>query len=81
VQIPGLIGFAVEAETVQMAGVIEAKLTGRLELAVAVNETATDVLGAWAGIVLKVITCVNGLTAKLRAAEAGAKTTLPPWLA
>jgi len=72
VHVPGLIGVIVEAETVQTAGVVDEKLTGSPELAVAVNETATDVLEAWAGIVLKVITWVHGLTAKLRAAEAGA---------
>jgi len=37
VQVPKASSEAVEAETVQMPGVIEVKLTGSPELAVAVN--------------------------------------------
>jgi hypothetical protein len=37
VHVPGTSGVAVEAETVQMAGVVEVKLTGSPEVAVAVN--------------------------------------------
>ena len=65
VQVPGASSVAVEAETVQMAGVVEVKLTGRPELAVAVNAIPTDVLAVWAGIVPKVIVWASGLTVKL----------------
>lgn len=46
VQIPVVSSVAVEAEAVQMAGVVDVKLTGRPELAVAVNVTPTVVLTA-----------------------------------
>jgi hypothetical protein len=46
VQVPATSSVAVEfeEETVQMAGVVEVKLTGSPELAAAVNVTLTDVL-------------------------------------
>ncbi len=38
-----------------MAGVVEVKLTGSQELAVAVNVTPTDGLRAWVGMAAKAI--------------------------
>jgi len=48
VQVPSAKNATVEAvaETVQMAGVVELKLTGNPELAVAVNGTGTEVFNA-----------------------------------
>jgi hypothetical protein len=55
VQIPAATSEAVEAEIVQMAGVVEVRLTGNPELAVAVNTKAE--FTAWAGIAPKVMVC------------------------
>jgi hypothetical protein len=44
VQVPRASSEAVEAETVQMEGVVDVKLTGRPELAQAVSVTGTDML-------------------------------------
>jgi hypothetical protein len=55
VQVPAAISVAVEPETVQMAGVVDVKLTDRPELAVAVNPTPTDGLTIWPDIGPKVI--------------------------
>jgi hypothetical protein len=44
VQVPAEISVAVEPETVQTEGVVDVKLTGRPELAVAVNVTPNEVL-------------------------------------
>jgi hypothetical protein len=55
VHVPAAISVTVDAETVQMVGVVEAKLTGKPELAVAINETATDGLATCVGIASKVI--------------------------
>jgi hypothetical protein len=65
VQVPSAKSVAVEFVTVQMVEVVEAKLTGRPELAVAVNAVPTDVLTAWAGIAPKVIVWAARFTAKL----------------
>jgi hypothetical protein len=56
---------AVDPETAQMAGVVNVKLTGRPELAVAGNAAATDVLTTWGGIAANVIDWVSGVTVKL----------------
>jgi hypothetical protein len=55
VQGPAAISVTLDAETVHLSGVIEVKLTGRPELAVAVNATATVVLAICVGIAPKVI--------------------------
>jgi hypothetical protein len=44
VQVPEVSSEAVQIETVQMAGVVEEKLTKSPELAVAASAVATDVL-------------------------------------
>ena len=64
-QVPAASRVAVEAETVQAAGVVEVKLTGSPELAVAVNATPTDVLTAWVGMAPKVIVWVAKLVVRL----------------
>ncbi len=65
VQVPAEISVAVEPETVQTEGVVEVKLTGRPELAVAVNAIGTDVLIACAGTAPKVIVWAARLAARL----------------
>ena len=55
VQVPAASNVPVEAETVQMVGVVEMKLTGRPELAVAVN--ARVELAVCAGIAPNVMVC------------------------
>jgi hypothetical protein len=55
VQVPAANSEAVDPETVQMVGVVELKLTGSPELAVAVSVTPIDVLIGWVGIAAKVI--------------------------
>jgi hypothetical protein len=55
VHIPAVKSEAVEAETVQMAGVIEVKMTGSPELAVAINCSVE--FAAWTGIAANVIVC------------------------
>ena len=55
VQVPTVSSEAIEPETVQTVDVIDVKLTGSPELAVAVNVTPTDEFIAWFGIALKVI--------------------------
>ncbi len=62
-QVPRASNEAVDPETVQMAGVLEVKLTGSPELAVAVN--ARFELAIWVGIEAKVTICACGLTVKL----------------
>jgi hypothetical protein len=44
VQVPAEISVAVELKTVQTEGVVDVKLTGRPELAVAIKATGTDAL-------------------------------------
>jgi len=53
VQVPAALSVAVTPETVQMTGVVEAKLTARPEVAVAERET--DAPAVWVGIVAKVM--------------------------
>jgi len=53
VQVPAAIRVAVGPETEQIAAVVEAKLTGRPELAVAVK--ASVVPAVWLAITLKVM--------------------------
>ncbi len=65
VQVPTASSEAVDPETVQMAGVVEVKLTGSPELAVALSTTATEAFHIWAGIAPKVIVWAAGLTVKL----------------
>jgi hypothetical protein len=65
VQVPAVSSVAVEAEIVQTAGVVEVKLTGKPELAEAINATPTDVLTAWVGMAPKVIVWVARLVARL----------------
>jgi hypothetical protein len=65
VQVPTEISVTVEPETVQTEKVVDLKLTGRPELAVAGNATATDVLTTWGGIAANVIVWVSGVTVKL----------------
>jgi hypothetical protein len=55
VQVPSAKSVTVEPLTVQMAGVVEVKLTGKPELAVAVNATPTDVLTVWTEMAPKLI--------------------------
>ena len=55
VQVPDAINVAVEPETVQMAGVVDVKLTGRLELAMAVSASVEK--SACAGIEPMVTVC------------------------
>jgi hypothetical protein len=57
------VAFAVEA--VHTVDVVEVKLTGKPELAVAISATGTDVLMGWFGIALKVIVCGTSVTVKL----------------
>jgi hypothetical protein len=66
-QVPAAMNVAVEAEaeTVQMVGEVEVKVTGRPELAVAVSATATDGLAYWVGIAPNVIVWTARLTVKL----------------
>jgi hypothetical protein len=63
VQVPGASSIAIDADTLQMVGVVEVKLTGRRELAVAV--TPTNVFTQWAGMAPKVIVWTSPLTVKL----------------
>ena len=67
VQVPADTSVAVEAEleTVQMAGVVDVKLTGNPELAVAVNVTGTDKLIACAEMAAKLIVWAVRLIVKL----------------
>src|ERR1035438_3349306 len=60
VQVPDAMNVAVVPATVQTEAVVEAKLTGRLELAVA--ESVSGVPTFWAAIVGKVIVCAAALT-------------------
>ncbi len=55
VHVPVATSEAVDPETVQMAGVVEVKLTDRPELAVAVKERIE--LRLWAGIGPKLMVC------------------------
>jgi hypothetical protein len=73
IQFPSASSIAVEAETVQMAGVVDVKLTGKFELAVAVNITGAVILIVIAGMTPNVIVWSNRLTVKVCATnEAGA---------
>ena len=84
VQVPTDSSVAVEfaVDAVQTVGVVEAKLTGRPEPAVAVRVTGTDPLMAWAGIELNVIVWAARLTVKLWVTTAAAAyTALPGWAA
>ncbi len=65
VQVPEASSVAVEPETVQMAGVVDVKLTGRPELALAVNVIETEVFANWSGIGPNVIVWAARLTVKL----------------
>ena len=65
VQVPTEISVTVEPETVQTEKVVDLKLTGRPELAVAVSAIGTDVLIACAGIARKVIVWAAKLAARL----------------
>jgi hypothetical protein len=80
VQVPFERSVAVEArfETVQIAGVFDVKLTGRLELAVAVRGSATEVLRIWTGIALNEIVCAARLTVKLCVITGAAEYTVLP---
>ncbi len=55
-QVPAPINVAMEPETVQTAGVVEAKLTARFEVALAVSVRGVPTV--WAAIALNVIVCV-----------------------
>jgi hypothetical protein len=61
-----------------MVGVLEVKLTGRPELAVAVSVTGIEVLITWAGIAAKVMVCAMGLTVKLCVTMGAAAYTVLP---
>src|ERR1035441_9288146 len=63
VQVPTAIKEALPLTTVQMVGVVEAKLTARLELAVA--ESVSGVPTVWVTIVGKLIVCPSASTVKL----------------
>ena len=54
-QVPAAISEAVEFAAVQKAGVVEVRLTGRPELAVAANIRVE--LAGWAGIGPKLMVC------------------------
>ena len=56
VQVPAISNEAFGPETLQIAGVVDAKLTGRPELAVAVS--ARIELADWTGICSKMMDCV-----------------------
>src|ERR1035441_6611165 len=60
VQVPDATNIAVVPATVQMDCAVEAKLTGRLELAVA--ESDSGVPTVWAAIAGKLIVCDAALT-------------------
>jgi hypothetical protein len=59
------VAVAVAVEAVHTVDVVEVKLTGKPELAVAISATGTDVLMGWFGIALKVIVCEASVTVKL----------------
>jgi hypothetical protein len=63
-QVPPLSKVTVFAETVQTAGVVEAKMTGRPEEAVAVKLNGAEPKVA-AGRAAKLMVCVSPLTVKL----------------
>jgi hypothetical protein len=80
VQVPVAINEAVVPDTEQTAGVVEAKLTGRPEVAVA--ESATVPPTDWAAIAPKVMVCDFAFTAKLWETGAAALyEPLPAWVA
>ena len=62
-QVPAAMKLAVVPETVQTVEVVEAKLTGRPELAVA--ESISGVPYVWSEIVPKVIVWASPLTVKV----------------
>ena len=55
VQVPGVSNVAAQIETVQIVGVVESKLTGSPELAVAVSGTPTEGLAICAAIAAKMM--------------------------
>ena len=59
VQVPAAFRVAIEPDTVQTTGVLETKLTGRPELAVAVK--ASDVPAVWVAIAPKAIVWLDGV--------------------
>jgi hypothetical protein len=65
VHVPAAKSVAVEPVTVQMAGVVEVKLTSKPELAVADKVTPADVLTIWALIAPKLIVWASPVTVKL----------------
>jgi hypothetical protein len=64
-QVPEATSVAVDPETVQMAGVVDVKLTCRPELARAVNVIETEVFANWFGIGPNAIVWAARLTVKL----------------
>jgi len=80
-QVPMANRFTVFPETAQMDGVVEARLTGRPDEAVAL--TAMDVTPeTWLGTAAKVMVCWAMVTAKVCAdAGAAAYALFPAWVA
>jgi hypothetical protein len=76
VQLPVEPRLAVSPETPQTAGVIEAKLTVRPELADA--DSVSGVPTAWAAIAPKVIVCARPFTVKLCETGVAAAYALSP---
>jgi len=80
VQIPPASNVAVVPETVQTHGVVDAKATGKLELAVALTVSCA-VLRFTGERGSKSIICGKRVTAKLCTTAADPYCALPPWLA
>jgi hypothetical protein len=79
VQVPGLVSDAVVPETVQTPAVSEAKLTVKLELAVA--DSGSCVPCVWFGMGVKVMVWVASTVKLWLTGWAGAYLPLPPCVA
>ena len=78
VHVPVVTSIAAEPDTVQMLVVVDVRLTGNHELALAVKVTGTEELMICGGMLLKVIVWLSKLTVKLCVTwVAGAYTLLP----
>jgi len=80
VQVPAATRFAVAPDTVQTAGVVDAKLTANPELAKAVSVTVPPTV--WAGMAPNVMVCVAWSTENVwETGSAAEKLASPGWYA